>query len=218
MKMEKECADIVKYCNRMIERGLTRGTGGNISIVDRKLGLVAISPSAVEYEVMKPEDVAVVTLEGVQVSGKYAPSSEKDMHLGCYKNRDDIQAVVHTHSLYSTVLACLNEEIPAVHYLIGFAGKSVPCIPYELFGTEELAKSAVEGLKDNYAVLLGNHGLLAVGNNVDHAFNVAEQIEFVSEVYYKAINIRVPNYLNSNQMDEVIKKFGTYGKSQVAKY
>jgi len=197
----------------MLKRELTKGTGGNISIYNRKLGLVAISPSAVEYEEMAPEDVAVITLDGEQVEGSNLPSSEKDMHLTCFQKRKDVNAVVHTHSCYATALACLHEELPPVHYLIGFAGGTVRCIPYYLFGGKELANAAVEGMESRNAVLLGNHGLLTVGTSINHAFNVAEETEFIAKIYCITKGIGTPQILDSDDLEQVQEKFQTYGKA-----
>jgi|LSQX01.1.fsa_nt_gb L-fuculose-phosphate aldolase len=214
MLMEKERQDIIYYSQKMAESGLTKGTGGNISVYDRELGYVAITPSAVDYDELQPEDIAIVKLDGTQVEGDYLPSSEKDMHLLCYKKRDDIQAVVHTHSLYAIIMACLHEEIPPVHYLIGFAKGRVKCIPYYPFGSMELAIAASEGLEDKNAVLLGNHGLLAVGGDVKHAYSVAEIIEFVAEIYYKTSLKGAPQILSDDDMEEVYRRFDAYRKSK----
>lgn len=210
--LKQERILVVKYSKLLQERGLTKGTGGNISVIDRQRGLVAITPSAVEYDELVPQDVAVINLEGKVIEGNYEPSSEKDMHLECYKRREDIGAVVHTHSLYATILACLGQNIPPVHYLIGFAGGSVKCVPYKLFGTKELALAAVEGLGNNNAALLGNHGLLAVGPDLYYAFNVAEETEFVAEIYYKAKLFGDIRLLTEEDMKKVMEKFKSYGK------
>lgn len=196
----------------MIENNLTTGTGGNISIYNREEGLMGISPSGIDYFNIYPEDVVVLDLEGNIVDGTRKPSSEYDMHRIFYKNREDINAVVHTHSIYSTTIACLHWDLPAVHYLIGFAGKYVKCVDYETFGTRVLAEVAYEGMEDRYAVLLGNHGLLAIGNDIEYAFNTAEEIEFCSELYYRTKSIGKPVILSDSQMDIVLEKFKTYGQ------
>ena len=107
----------------MISSGLTKGTGGNISIFNREQGLVAISPSGLEYYETKPEDVVILNLDGEVVEGERKPSSELDMHLIYYRNREDINALVHTHSPYAKTIASLGWELPAVSYLIAFAGR-----------------------------------------------------------------------------------------------
>ncbi|HHW93881.1 MAG TPA: hypothetical protein GX734_05230 [Clostridiaceae bacterium] len=214
MILEKERADLIRYSNKMAHAGLTRGTGGNISILNHSKGLVAITPSAVDFEELKLEDIAILKLDGTQVDGNYVPSSETNMHLLCYKKREDIGAVVHTHSLYSIIAACLYEEIPPVHYLIGFAKGPVRCIPYFPFGSLELAEAASEGIEDRNAVLLGNHGLLTVGTDIRHAFSVAEIIEYVAEIHYKTSLKGSPHILDDDDMAEVYHRFDAYRKSE----
>lgn len=210
MQMERE--QVVEYGKKLITSGLTKGTGGNISIFNRKDGLMAISPSGIDYFKTNPEDVVILNIKGEVVHGDKKPSSEYEMHRILYEHRDDINAVVHTHSAYAAILACLNWGIESTHYLIGCAGGDVRCTKYTTFGTDELAKSALEGIKDRYAVLLGNHGLLAGGENIAHAFNVAEEIEFCAEIYYKAKCVGNPVILSDNEMKVVLEKFKTYGK------
>lgn len=214
MLLEKERLDLVHYSQKMANVGLTRGTGGNISIFNRSEGLIAITPSAVDYGELTPRDIAILTPDGTQIDGHYGPSSEKDMHLQCYKKRNNIAAVVHTHSLYSIIMACLHEEIPPVHYLIGYAQGTVRCIPYFPFGSLELAQAASDGIEDRNAVLLGNHGLLAVGTDVHHAYSVAEITEYVAEIHYKTSLKGSAQILSNDDMEEVYRRFNAYRKSE----
>ncbi|WP_422444802.1 L-fuculose-phosphate aldolase [Thermoanaerobacterium sp. DL9XJH110] len=212
MLLQKERELIVEYGKKLITHRLTRGTGGNISIFNREKGLLAISPSGMDYFETKPEDVVILDLNGKIVDGNRKPSSEYDMHKIFYEKRGDINAVVHTHSVYATTIACLNWDLPPLHYLIGFAGKTVRCTKYTTFGTRELAETAFEGMKDRFAVLLGNHGLLAGGNDIEYAFNTAEEIEFCCEVFYRTKCIGEPVILTDAEMDIVLEKFKTYGQ------
>ncbi len=124
-----------------------------------------------------------------------------DMHRLLYVDRADINAVVHAHSTYATTLACLHWSLPAFHYLIGYAqGDGVRCTPYAPFGSTELAEIARDGMKGRYAVLLGNHGLLAAGPNMQYAFNTAEEIEFVCELYWRAKSVGDPVILSEEDM------------------
>lgn len=209
--MQKERQEIVEHLKMLITHGLTKGTGGNISIYDPEAGLMAISPSGMDYFTLTPEDVVVMDLHGNVVEGKRKPSSEHEMHSIFYRERPEIRSVVHAHSIYSCVLASLNWGIEPCTYLIGSAGKNVRCTKYETFGTVELARSALEGMKDRYAVLLGNHGLLAGGADLPSAFDTAEEIEFCAEIYYKCKLAGEPVLLSEEQMDVVLKKFETYG-------
>ena len=214
MLLLKEREQVVAYCKKLITAGLTKGTGGNISAFDRESGLYAISPSGMDYFSMTPEDVVVMNLQGVVVEGSRKPSSEWDLHRIFYQNRKDLNAIVHTHSVYCTVLATNREGLPASSYLVAFAGKDVRCADYASFGTPELAKLAYEGMVDRNAVLLANHGLVTGGNDLLHAFQVAEQIEFCAEVYVKARSIGKPVILPEDEMERMIERFGDYGQKE----
>ena len=208
--MEYEKEQVVRYGKKLIDRRLTTGSGGNISVYNREKNLVAISPSGLDYYETTPEDIAILDMDGNIVEGKHRPSSEAGMHLAFYKNRADVSGIVHTHSKFATAIACMGWELPAVHYLIGMAGHRVKCTGYATYGSDELAKEALETIGDSIAVLLANHGLIALGEDVDRAFSTAEHLEFVSEVYYLTKTLGTPNILSDEDMDEVMKKFGTF--------
>ena len=217
MLLAEERQAVVDGGNAMVRAGLTTGTGGNVSQICRQRELVAISPSGRDYAAMRPEDVALVKLDdGLRVEGAYKPSSELGFHLALYRQRPEVGAVVHTHSIYATTLACLGWELPAVHYLVGFAGRKVPVAPYATFGTDELAASvaATMGRRFN-AVLLANHGLVTVGGDMPAALNTAEEVEFVARIYYQARCAGTPVLLSDPEMDIVIEKFKTYGRAAV---
>ncbi len=208
--MEYEKEQVVRYGKKLIDRRLTTGSGGNISVCNREKKLVAISPSGLDYYETTPEDIVILDIDGNIVEGKHRPSSEAGMHLAFYKNRADVSGIVHTHSKFATAIACMGWELPAVHYLIGMAGHRVKCTGYATYGSDELAKKALETIGDSNAVLLANHGLIALGEDVDRAFSTAEHLEFVSEVYYLTKTLGTPNILSDEDMDEVMKKFGTF--------
>ncbi|NLY86148.1 MAG: L-fuculose-phosphate aldolase [Tissierellia bacterium] len=212
MILLKERQEIVEYGKKLVTSGLTKGTGGNLSIYNREEGLMAISPSGIDYFEIRPEDVVVLDLDGNIVDGDKKPSSELEMHRIFYKNRDDIDAIIHTHSTYATVLSCLNIPLPPVHYLVALAGLDVRCAKYATFGTEELAKNAFEAMKDRYAVLLANHGLLAGAKDLANAFNITEEIEYCAELYIKAKAIGEPVILPEEEMELMLEKFKTYGQ------
>jgi L-fuculose-phosphate aldolase len=211
--MQKQREAIVHYGRKMITSHLTTGAGGNLSICDRASGRVAISPSGIEYFDLQPEDVVVTDLDGQVIEGQYKPSSELGFHLALYRKRSDINAVLHTHSVYATTMACLGWEIPAVHYLVGFSGHKVPLAPYATFGTPELAQNVADGIGDYHAVLLANHGLVAVGADMGRAFNTAEEIELVARIYYQTKSVGTPVILPEEEMARVLAKFATYGQS-----
>lgn len=212
MKLEKEREQIVYYCNLMLKSGLTKGTGGNISIYNSSENLVAISPSSVPYNTLKKEDIIIITLEGEVVEGKYKPSIEWPMHTEVYKNRADLVAVVHTHSVFAKTLACLREDLPAVSYLVALAGEDVKCAEYASFGTKQLGTNAIKAMQGRKAVLLANHGLLASGENIEEAFNIAEEIELCAEVFIRARGVGQPVLLDKEEMAVMQKRLKTYGK------
>lgn len=212
MLLEQERQLIVAYGKKLITGGLTRGTCGNLSICNRESGFAAISPSGLDYFETTPEDVPVVDLSGVVVDGSLKPSSELPFHLIFYQSREDISAVVHTHSVHATTLACLGLELPAVHYLIGFAGSSVRCAPYATYGTDALARSAFDYMEGRKAVLLANHGLIAGGTTIQEAFQIAEAVEFCAEIYGRCRSMGQPLVLSSAEMAVIMDKFKTYGK------
>lgn len=211
MLMEQERTEIAAHLKMLITHGLTKGTGGNISVYNQALKYMAVSPSGMDYFKLAPEDIVVMDLDGNIIDGNRKPSSEYEMHSIFYRERDDILSVVHAHSPYASVLACLNWSIEPCTYLIGSAGKDVRCTKYETFGSPELAASALEGMEGRYAVLLGNHGLLAGGTDLATAFDTAEEIEFCAEIYYKCKAAGNPVLLSDDQMDIVLEKFKTYG-------
>lgn len=218
MLLEEERIQVVRYCKEMEDRNLTKGTGGNVSVYNREMGLIAMSASGVEYRTMTPGQVTVVDISGNTVDGDMIPSSEMWLHLAAYKENDSFNAIVHTHSTYCTIAACMEKDVPAVHYLIGVCGGDhLPCIPYCLYGSKDLA----EGVAAQYrkepqisAMLLGNHGLVAAGKNVKHAFNQCVELEFVCELYVNLLKTGNMNVLTPEQMALVIEKFKGYGQKK----
>ena len=172
---------------------------------------MAISPSGMDYFLTTPEDVVVTDLEGRAVDGKRKPSSELDLHRLFYQRRQDVNGVVHTHSTFATVLSCLRWPIEPVHYLVAYAGRQVPCIPYYPFGSLELAEAAWAGMGEEYnACLLGNHGLLAVGGSLSFAFDAAQQLEFLAKVYYYTKQAGGGVNLTPAELEAVLGKFQSY--------
>ncbi len=214
MLMEKERFELIKYGKKLVEAGLTKGTGGNLSIFDRKTGNVAITPSGIDFFDIRPEDIVIIDLDGNIIEGNRTPSSEWEMHLMPYRTRDDIDAVIHAHTMYATVIACLREELPATHYMIAVAGPTVRCAEYATYGSHELAINASKAMVDRKAVLLANHGILAGSNDLLNAFNIIEEIEYCSEIYVKARTIGNPIVLPDEEMKLMAEKFKTYGQKK----
>lgn len=212
MLMKEERKQIVEYGKRLISSGLTKGTGGNLSIYNREKQLMAISPSGIDYFQTKPEDVVILNLKGEIVDGDKKTSSELEMHRIFYEKRKDIDAIIHTHTMYATTLSCLRWKLPAVHYLLASAGKDIRCAEYATFGTDKLANNAFEAMQDRKAVLLANHGLLAGSNDLADAFAITEDIEYCAEIYYRAKSIGEPVILDDEEMNLMVDRFKNYGQ------
>mgnify|MGYP003092402226 FL=1 len=212
MLMEKERLLLIEYGKKLVKAGLTKGTGGNLSIFDRKNGHVAITPSGIDFFEIQPEYIVIIDVDGNVIEGNRTPSSEWAMHVMPYKYRDDIDAVIHAHTMYATVMACLRQELPATHYMIAVAGENVRVAEYATYGSPELAKNAFEAMKDRKAVILANHGILAGANDLLNAFNIIEEIEYCAEVYTKAKAIGEPVILPHEEMTLMAEKFKTYGQ------
>jgi len=212
MILETEREKIVEIGKRMLEARLTTGTGGNLSIFNRKENLIAIKPSGVPYQSMRAQDVVVLRPDGERVDGVLKPSSETKFHLAIYQARPDVDAILHSHQVHATTIACMGIELPAVHYLLAFSGDKVPLAPYATFGTQALSDNILSVLGNYKACLLENHGLITLGASLDEAFDTAEALELVAQIYIQAKSIGEAKILNSEQMNVVIEKFKTYGK------
>ncbi|WAA09296.1 L-fuculose-phosphate aldolase [Fervidibacillus albus] len=213
MLMVEQRKQIIHYGKKLIDTGLTVGTGGNISVFDRKTGYMAITPSGIEYYQLQEKDIVIMDLEGNVIEGSLKPSSEHQMHSIVYKNRDDAHAMIHTHALYATTISCLNEELPAVDYLVAHAGgPNIRCAKYATYGTKELANNALEAMEDRKAVLLANHGINVIGSNLDETFAITEQLEFCARLYWQSRAIGKPVILDNEEMEMMVERFKTYGK------
>jgi len=215
MLMEEERKLVVEYGKRLSADGLARGTAGNISVYNPESGLMAISPSGLNYFEITPEDVCICDLNGKVVDGTRKPSSEHGLHAGFYKKKaaEGCLAIVHTHSDYATTLACMGEPLRAVHYVIASAGThEIPLCPYAPFGTPELARLAVEACTEGNAVLLANHGLVAFGRDLKQAYGIAGDLESLAKTQWQCMCAGKMNVLTKEQMDTVLIRFQTYGQ------
>src|ERR671916_1636281 len=163
--------------------GLVAGTEGNVSARTPD-GNVLITPSGLDYAVTEPEDIVVVSLDGETLDGAFEPSVETPMHTGIYRSRPETLGIVHTHAGFSTTLACLDWEIPPVHYMLAVLSDEgrVPVARYAAYGTDDLAENAVRALGSApRACLLRNHGTIAVGSTIDEALSRTELLEQMAE-------------------------------------
>jgi L-fuculose-phosphate aldolase len=208
--------EIVQTCRRMRASGLVAGTEGNVSARTPD-GKVLITPSGLDYAVTEPEDIVVVSLEGETLDGAFEPSAETPMHTGIYRSRPETLGIVHTHARFSTTLACLDWEIPPVHYMLASLSDEgrVPVARYATYGTKDLARSAAHALgRAHRACLLRNHGTIAVGATVSEAYSRTELLEQMAEIYYRARTAGEPVILTAGEMAEVTAKIHDYGQSK----
>ncbi len=204
-------AGVIAACRELTRLALTHGTSGNVSVrLDERRFLV--SPSGMAYDTLEPEDIAVLDLDG-RWSGRRRPSSEWRFHRDIYRSRDDVAAIVHTHSPKATSLACTGRGIPAFHYMVAVAGGAdIRCAPYHTFGTQELSDAAIRALTGRKACLLANHGVIAVGTDLRSALALAGEVESLAAQYCAALALGAVRLLDEAEMRRVVEKFRTYGK------
>ena len=209
---------IVTAAAAMEAASLNVGTAGNIST--RLATSMLITPSGVPCEMMRPEMIAAMPINGEYGAwaGPLKPSSEWRFHLDIMRARPDVGAIVHFHPTFCSALAMLNKPILAAHYMIAmFGGSIVKCTKYAPFGTKELADLVVEGLGDRHAVLLGNHGALTTGADLPSAMRRARDLEHLARMYYYAICAGRPAILADEEVMRIIERFKTYGVAPEAK-
>ena len=218
MLMQKEREAVVEYGKLLITSGLTKGTGGNVSVANRELGYFALSPSGKDYFTIKPEEVAILDFDGKIIEAPFKPSTEHELHRMIYVDRPEINGVIHAHTNYATTLGCMRWELPALHYLVALAGKNVRCAEYATFGTKELAVNVVKAMKDRYAAIMANHGVITGGRDVANAFKKLEEIEYCCQLYWQAKAMGVePVLLSDEEMEKHLVLFKTYGDAAVPK-
>jgi L-fuculose-phosphate aldolase len=193
-ELKQKIADTGRF---MIRQGLTVGTWGNVSLRDPDTGLIYISPSGMDYEEIQPEDVVVLNHKIEVVDGCRIPSVERGMHVTVYNARPDVNAVVHTHPLYSTVLGINRMELPGISEdFVQIVADKIICSEYALPGTMELAANAARALGQRNAVLLPNHGTLCVGENMKHALTVCHVVEKTAHIYIMCKSIGTPHLIS----------------------
>ncbi|MBA4171092.1 MAG: class II aldolase [Hyphomicrobium sp.] len=195
----------------MSRMGLSPGRSGNVSR-RWKTGML-VTPSGMAYDALEPRDIVFVDGDGEVRPGQKKPSSEWRFHLAAYDTRPDMGAVVHTHSLHATVLACAHKPIPAFHYMVAAAGgNDIPLVPYATFGTEELSRHVAGGLAHRNACLMSNHGQIAIGPTLQSALELAAEVEVLAEQYYKVLTLGIPVILPDSEMALMLDKFKAYGQ------
>jgi L-fuculose-phosphate aldolase len=209
MAMLKEREHLLNISRKLSDSGLNRGTSGNASV--RVSDGLLVTPSGMEIEAMTPHDMVWLDGKG-KFHGERQPSSEWRFHHDILKARPEIGAVIHTHSMFATTLACLHRDIPPFHYMIALTGAAaIRCAPYALFGSQALSDNALTALADSKACLLANHGMIALGEDLNKAYAVAQEVETLCEQYWRVLQIGEPKLLNDQQMAEVFEQFKGYG-------
>ena len=205
---------VIAACRELVQRGLAYGTSGNVS-VRRDERRFFVSPTGMAYGALEPDDITLMDVDG-RWFGRRRPSSEWRFHRDIFRSRNEVAAVVHTHSPKATSLACTGRGIPAFHYMVAVAGGSdIRCAPYYTFGTQELSDAAVAALEGRKACLLANHGVIAVGANLPAAVALAGEVETLAAQYCTALAIGEVRILNEIEMRRVVAKFSVYGKQDV---
>jgi L-fuculose-phosphate aldolase len=180
---------VVLFCRRMIEAHLAYYTSGNLSTrIGGEPGLIAITPSSTPYDTLRPDDIVISTLDGTIVEGSLAPTSELGLHTLAYTDRPDVAGIAHVHSPAAMAMAAMGRELPPIlHGFVGACGGGIVTAPYARGGTDEMAWFTAEPLRDRSACFLRNHGTLAVGPTLEHAYNAACVTEGAADAYLRAL-------------------------------
>jgi L-fuculose-phosphate aldolase len=204
---------VIFACRELVGRGLSIGTSGNVS-VRRDERRFFVSPTGMPYEALEPDDIPLLDGDG-RWFGRRRPSSEWRFHRDIFRSRDEVAAVVHTHSPKATSLACTGRGIPAFHYMVAVAGgPDIRCAPYCTFGTQELSDAAIAALLGRKACLLANHGVIALGADLPAALALAGEVENLAAQYCAALILGEVRILDEHEMGRVVEKFSSYGKPE----
>jgi L-fuculose-phosphate aldolase len=168
-----------------VNLGLIKGTSGNIAVREEGGDKIAITPSGIPYKTMTTEDIAIITLDGEWIDGRFKPSSELPMHTAVLRVRNDVNATVHTHSIFATIMAMDEENLqPTTPPQAEFS--PIRTVPFIMPGTRELAEAVVNTLANDRVVLLRNHGMLCCGKSIRHAMAAAIYTEEMAQTAYYA--------------------------------
>ena len=200
-------SEIINFAQSIDKSGLNRGTSGNLS--HRFKDGFFITPSAIKSGELKNKDIVFIN-ENCVYNHQLKPSSEWQLHHEIYKNFK-VNAIIHTHSTYSSAFSCLQINLPAFHYMIAiFGGENVRCARYETFGTKKLATAAIKALNARNACLLANHGLISINENLSSAYDIVIELEEMCKQYLVATKMGKLKLLSKKEMASVIKKFKSY--------
>jgi len=200
---------IVDSCQKMAGEDLVKGTWGNVSL--RKGDKIYITPSGFPYDIMREDDIMVIDLEGKVLAGIHTPSSEWKLHVAIYNKREDVEFILHTHPIYSSIASVTMSQVPSlIEDSAMICGPQINVAEYGDPGSWELANNALEALGENSAVILRNHGLVNVGQRFSEAFASAKVTEKNVQIYLEALKLNkeiftLPEETKKN-LREVYKK------------
>jgi L-fuculose-phosphate aldolase len=204
-------SELVATARRMSALGLTPGMSGNVSVRSER-GLL-VTPSGMPYDELQADDAVQLAGDGTARPGQRAPTTEWRLHRDILAVRTDVNAIVHTHSLFCTALSMLRRPLPAVHYSIVLANTDeVPCADYATFGSAELASNVVAALHGGNASLMANHGMVALGATLSAALRLAAEIETLASQYWHACQLGSPTILDGAELARVRARFAEYGQ------
>ena len=207
--MKKIRLKVIKYAKLLNSKNLSALRSGNIS-ARFKNGFL-ITPSGKKYSTLKNKDIVFVSLKGEFDKKKGIPSSEWRFHQDIYLNKKDAKAIVHAHSNFATAISAHGKSIPAFHYMVAMAGgNNIKCAKYATYGTRELSTNILKALKNRLACLISNHGQIAFSENLSEAFELAEEVENLSNQYITALKIGKPKILSPKEMSKVLSKAKNY--------
>lgn len=199
--LEERKKELLDTCRAMVELDLVIGSSGNVSVKDGDL--VAISPSSVHYTEMSIDDVVIIDVEGKTVEGHRNPSIEYQMHLEIYRTRNDVNAVVHTHSVFASALAVLGESLPPIiDEVVPKTGGEVRVSEYAMPGTKDLGINVTKALEGRSAALLANHGAVCIGKTLQNALRLSVLLERACKIFVLAKQVGTPNLLPDDVVED----------------
>ena len=205
---------VIEFSQKLNSTNLSPLRSGNISVrvTENNVDGFFITPSGKKYDTLKEEDIVFVSNEG-NYNPNLKPSSEWRFHKDIYLKKTDAKAIVHAHSPHATAVSAHGKDIPAFHYMIALAGgDSIKCAKYATFGTQELSDNIIFALENRKACLMSNHGQVVFGENLEGAFELAEELENICHQYINTIKLGEPKILSSSEMDVILEKVKNYKK------
>lgn len=194
--LSEQKQDVLRTAKKAYEEKLMAGTSGNMSVYDSENKWIIITPSSYDYSIMEEKDIVVIDMDGNVIEGIHRPSSEWKMHAELYKNIPEVKAIVHTHSPYATCFAVNHQEIPVILIeMIPFIKGSLEVSPYAEQGTAQVGLNAVPILKRKNACLMANHGVVAVGTDIDKAYINSVYVEDTAKIYHMALSVGTPKVI-----------------------